>query len=164
MIPLAIYQASGFDLRPMAEQDLLEVVEIEETCGLSRWGWEGYHTELLSDKDGLMMIACPLAGARNPAGERLGGFIAARLMADELHINNVAVREQYRRSGIGGALLSTVLERGKQRGARKAFLEVRVSNVAARALYARHGFETVGKRPCYYSQPVEDALVMAVML
>ncbi|HEY0385736.1 MAG TPA: ribosomal protein S18-alanine N-acetyltransferase [Pyrinomonadaceae bacterium] len=158
------YQAKGFDLRPMAERDLLEVVQIEEICGLSRWGRDGYRTELLSEVDGLMLIASPLSNARNPADERIAGFIAARLMADELHINNVAVRQQYRRSGIGGALLSAVMERGKQQGARKAFLEVRVSNAPARALYERHGFEIVGKRPDYYTQPVEDALVMVVML
>jgi ribosomal-protein-alanine acetyltransferase len=81
-----------------------------------------------------------------------------------MHINNVAVREKYRRRGIGGALLSAVLDRGKERGARKAFLEVRAGNVAAQALYRRRGFEMVGRRSNYYSQPAEDALVMAVSL
>jgi ribosomal-protein-alanine N-acetyltransferase len=159
-----IYQTSGFDLKPMMEHDLLEVVEIEEACGLSRWGWEGYHTELLYEKAALMLVARPLTTSLAWTGERVAGFVAARLAADEMHINNVAVRDKYRRRGIGAALLSSVLKRGKQRGARKAFLEVRAGNIAAQALYLRQGFEMVGRRSNYYSQPVEDALVMAVSL
>lgn len=164
MTALNAYQARGFDLRPMTEHDLLEVVEIEEACGLSRWGWEGYHAELLSEQAALMFVARPLATDSRWNGERIAGFIAARLSADELHINNVAVREQYRRRGLGSALLSAILERGKKRGARKAFLEVRASNAPAQALYARHRFEVIGRRAGYYSAPAEDALVMAVSL
>jgi ribosomal-protein-alanine N-acetyltransferase len=164
MTPLEIYQASGFDLSLMTEHDLLEVVEIEEACGLSRWGWEGYHTELLYEKAAIMLVARPLVSVKTRTGERVAGFVAARLAADEIHINNVAVRDKYRRRGIGGALLSAALEQGKQRRASKAFLEVRAGNFPAQALYAQQGFEAVGRRPAYYSQPVEDALVMAALL
>lgn len=161
---LDTYQVNGFALSPMTEHDLFEIVEIEEACGLSRWGWEGYRTELLSADSALMIVARSHSSARHRADERIAGFIAARMAADELHINNVAVREKYRRRGLGSALLSNVLERGKQRSARKAFLEVRGSNVAAQSLYARHGFETVGRRANYYQEPLEDALVMSVCL
>lgn len=162
---LDVYQAGGIDLSSMTEHDLLEVVEIEESCGLSRWGWEGYHTELLYEEAALMIVARPLATERSWEGEQqLAGFIAARLAADEMHVNNVAVREAYRRRGLGGALLSAVLEQGRARGARKALLEVRAGNAAAQSLYARHGFEVVGRRANYYSQPVEDALVMVALL
>jgi [ribosomal protein S18]-alanine N-acetyltransferase len=164
MISQGTYQASEFELSPMTEHDLLEVVEIEESCGLSRWGWEGYYTELLCENAALMVVARRRSAKGAPESMQLAGFIAARLAADELHINNVAVRVDYRRQSIGSALLSAVLERGREMGARKAFLEVRVSNAAAQALYARHGFETVGRRERYYSMPLEDALVMAVML
>lgn len=164
MTPLEIYQISGFDLSRMTEHDLLEVVEVEEACGLSRWGWEGYHTELLSETAAVMIVARPLSGVDTRTGERLAGFVAARLSADEIHINNVAVRAKYRRRGVGGALLAAALEQGKQGGARRAFLEVRAGNVAAQALYAQQGFEIVGRRPAYYSHPLEDALVMAVLL
>lgn len=163
-MPLDLYQANGFDLCLMTEHDLSEVVEIEEACGLSRWGWDGYHAELLAAQTTLMLVARPLSAPGGWAGERVAGFIAARLAPEELHINNVAVREAYRRRGIGDALLATILERGKERGARKAFLEVRAGNVAAQALYARHGFEIAGRRARYYSEPLEDALVMIVGL
>lgn len=158
------YRARGFDLSQMTEHDLLEVVEIEEACGLSRWGWEGYHAELLQEQAAFMLVAHPRRMELNGTNQHLAGFIAARLSADELHINNVAVRDQYRRRGLGSALLSSILTRGKKRGARKAFLEVRASNIAAQTLYARHGFEVVGRRAKYYSAPAEDALVMTVLL
>jgi ribosomal-protein-alanine N-acetyltransferase len=164
MMPLDVYQASGFELSQMTEHDLSEIVEIEEACGLSRWGWEGYHTELLSEEAALMLVARATASEQAYQGQRIAGFITARLSIDELHINNVAVRERYRRRRLGSALLSAILERGKQRGARKAFLEVRASNAAAQALYARHGFAAASRRSNYYTQPAEDALVMTVLL
>jgi ribosomal-protein-alanine N-acetyltransferase len=164
MIEGDIYQAHGFALSQMTEHDLLEVVEIEELCRLSRWGWEGYHTELQSEQFSLILVARALQTDSRPEDERIAGFIAARLSAHELHINNVAVRPRYRRCGIGGALLAAALERGRERGAERGFLEVRASNMAAQRLYARHGFAVVGRRARYYSQPVEDALVMAVSL
>ncbi len=159
-----IYQLNGFDLIPMTEHDLLEVVEIEEMCGLSRWGWDGYQAELQTKESSLMFVARALTKGVGHEDERVAGFIAARLAAHELHINNVAVRPGYRRRGIGGALLAAVVESGKERGALRGFLEVRASNVAAQHLYARHGFAVVGRRAKYYSQPSEDALVMAVTL
>lgn len=164
MIPQGIYQTNGFELSPMTEHDLLEVVEIEEACGLSRWGWDGYHTELLSEQAALMLVARPPMPEQRQEIKRIAGFIAARMAADDLHINNVAVREKYRRHGIGSALLSAALVLGKEKGAHKAFLEVRASNKAAQNLYARHGFEIIGKRANYYSEPIENALIMAVLL
>jgi ribosomal-protein-alanine N-acetyltransferase len=144
----------------MTEHDLLEVVEIEESSGLSRWGWTAYHSELRDGRGGLMLVVrC------NPAnGKQLAAFLVSRLVADELHINNIAVRMAYRRKGIGGALLKRVLDVGQRVGARLAVLEVRDSNKDAQALYARYGFEIVGRRRDYYTDPPEDALVMRVAL
>lgn len=151
----------GFYISGMTEHDLLEVVEIEETCGLSRWGWDAYHAELMQEAGRrLMLVARPRFVANVNASERVAGYIAARLVADGLHINNVAVRPAYRRSGIGRALLQTVTKEGIQLGARTALLEVRVSNTSAQALYAQCGFHIVGRRRNYYGEPAEDALIM----
>ena len=84
--------------------------------------------------------------------------------ADELHINNVAVREPYRRLGIGRALLDRILAEGKRSGVPCAFLELRAGNTAALALYEKCGFRVTARRSKYYSEPVEDALVMIVQL
>src|SRR3954447_1237893 len=83
----------------MSEHDLLEVVEIEEQSGLSRWGWAAYYAELQGGNRELMLVAKPLhvhVDERN-----IAGYIVARETAGELHINNVAVRSQFRRRGYG---------------------------------------------------------------
>jgi ribosomal-protein-alanine N-acetyltransferase len=144
----------------MTEHDLLEVVEIEETTGLSRWGWDAYHAELLEGHAGLMLVVRDAAAEKSAGRKHLAGFVASRMVADELHINNIAVRPEHRRRGLGGALLRGALEGGAKVGARLVILEVRASNHPARALYERHGFRVVGRRANYYSEPPEDALVM----
>jgi len=147
----------------MSEHDLLEVVEIEEGSGLSHWGWDAYHTELQSRIDSIMLVARGKSGGQ--AGQpAVMGFIVARYLADELHVNNVAVRPDFRRQGLGQALLNAVLSWGKQKRASQAVLEVRAGNNAAQQLYRACGFEVVGRRRRYYKDPLEDALLMTVSL
>ena len=147
---------------PMTEHDLLEVVEIEEQSGLSRWGWAAYYAELQGNNRSLMLIARPRTGEQG--NYQVAAYIAARASAGELHINNVAVRESYRRNGIGRLLLNQTIEEGKRLGAATAFLEVRSGNSAAQALYEKCGFKAIARRPRYYSEPLEDAVVMSRLL
>jgi ribosomal-protein-alanine N-acetyltransferase len=147
----------------MTEHDLLEVVEIEEKSGLSRWGWAAYYAELQGGNRELMLVAKPL-GLPALADHQLAGYIVARETAGELHINNVAVRDQYRRRGYGALLLGRVLEEARKKHATAAFLEVRDGNSAAQALYKKCGFKAIAKRPNYYSDPLEDAVVMTLDL
>src|SRR4026209_834467 len=93
----------------MTEHDLLEVVEIEESSGLSRWGWAAYYAELQGSYRHLMLVARVADGPHRRGRSKLAGYIVARMGADELHINNVAVREPYRRLGIGRILLDRIL-------------------------------------------------------
>ena len=76
----------------------------------------------------------------------------------------MAVRDAYRRSGIGRALLELMLAEGKRSGVTRAFLELRAGNTAALALYESCGFRIASRRGKYYSEPVEDALVMIIEL
>lgn len=147
----------------MTEHDLLEVVEIEETSGLSRWGWAAYYAELQGVNRDLMLIA-RLAPAPIIEHQRIAGYIVARESAGELHINNVAVRDQYRRRGIGNALLARIMETAKRLKVRVAFLEVRSGNHAAQALYEKNGFRAIARRADYYTDPREDAVVMSLVL
>lgn len=96
--------------------------------------------------------------------ESVLGFIALRIVASEAEILNLAVAPACRQRGIGRALLTAGLKCAQQAGARKIFLEVRSSNVGARALYAALGFTQEGCRSNYYSDPVEDALVLSKLL
>lgn len=147
----------------MTEHDLLEVVEIEEQSRLSRWGWAAYYAELQGINRPLMLVAritnSPLA-----RGNAIAGYIVARLSAGELHINNVAVRTEFRGQGIGKELLKRILAQGKNLNATVAFLELRAGNTIAHSLYEKAGFVPVGKRRNYYSDPVEDAVTMTAQL
>lgn len=163
--------SSGLNLSisPMTEHELLEVVEIEENSDLSLWGWDAYHKELQSREDVIMLVARTRPGtieARADSGPEpaVAGFIVARVVAGELHINNVAVRPEFRRQGIAAQLIEAALRQGQADGARIAFLEVRAGNVPAQGLYCRCGFQVTGRRRRYYRQPVEDALLMSLLL
>jgi ribosomal-protein-alanine N-acetyltransferase len=147
-------------ISPMTEHDLLEVVEIEQKSGLSPWGWDAYHRELQSSDRGLMWVA--RIDTKNVRERSLAGYVVGRLAADELHINNIAVRDEYRRAGIATALLSRLLTEARGYRAVRAFLEVRAGNAVAQALYENCGFSAVGRRRNYYSNPVEDALIMSL--
>ncbi|HEX8129445.1 MAG TPA: ribosomal protein S18-alanine N-acetyltransferase [Pyrinomonadaceae bacterium] len=149
---------SDYQIEPMTAHDLLEVVEIEEACQLSRWGWDSYYAELARPE--AIMIVARRDRVDKQTGHALYGFLSARVSAQELHINNIGVHEAARRRGIGDALMKTAVAAAVQQGARAAILEVRAGNVAAQALYRRYGFEVVGRRRQYYREPPEDALLM----
>lgn len=87
-------------------------------------------------------------------------YCAVWVIFDELHINNLAVLPEWRRRGVARRLLTAVLAAGREEGAVRATLEVRESNLPAIALYTAFGFEPRGRRPRYYTQPEEDALIL----
>ena len=139
---------------PMNSAEQIDaVLAIEETAFTNPWTREMYLAEL--ENRGVSF--CYLAA--DDRGQPVG-FCSFWKVVDELHINNLAVLPAFRRSGVATALLTHVLERGSRLGAKRATLEVRRSNEAARQLYERFGFTVAGVRHGYYTQPVEDALVL----
>lgn len=140
-------------LEPLSTANLDSVLAIEEESFTSPWTREMYLAEL----DNAGVSYCYLA--RDESGAALG-FCSFWRVLDELHINNLAVAAGYRRRGVGTALLNYVLDEGRRLGARRASLEVRRSNEAARLLYERLGFTAAGVRRAYYTNPVEDALIL----
>lgn len=88
------------------------------------------------------------------------GYLVAEIHGASFHIGNIAVAPGYRRQGIGRELLRKALRIAGDRRCLHALLDVRPSNLGAIRLYAELGFKVVGKRPLYYSEPEEDALVM----
>ena len=92
------------------------------------------------------------------------GFIVARRIANDLEILNFAVRPTARRQGIGAALLGEALRWASTFSAEQAFLEVRASNLAALRFYEQHKFQVTGRRPRYYTAPIEDALVLSAQI
>ena len=89
------------------------------------------------------------------------GFVGVWFMTDEAHITSIAVREAYRRLGIGELLLQTAVEMAIARRCRLLTLEARVSNTGAHALYQKYGFKKVGIRKGYYADNHEDAVIMS---
>ena len=89
---------------------------------------------------------------------------AVWFVGDEGELGDLAVDKRVRRNGVGSLLLHAVVEEGRQRALHRLFLEVRESNDGAQSLYSRHGFEIVGSRRNYYTNPVEDAVLMQFLL
>jgi len=145
----------------MVEHDLLEVCAIEQVSELSTWGWDAYHKELQAMPESIMMVARVDSTFHE---YEIAGFIVTRVIADEVHINNVAVRPEFRGQHIGSMLLRTALQKAQQRCATVARLEVRAGNQAAQRLYRHCGFEVDGRRKEYYREPTEDALLMSLLL
>jgi ribosomal-protein-alanine N-acetyltransferase len=139
--------------RIVREQDLDEILEVENLSFTNPWTREMYAWELRNPE------VSHLAALRTHDGI-VQGFVGFWVIFDELHLNNLAVRPEARGRGYGAALLTHALTEGARLGARQATLEVRRSNLAARRLYERFGFELMGLRPRYYARPDEDALVL----
>ena len=94
------------------------------------------------------------------AGDTVVGFAGVWMMVDEAHITTFGVHPDWRRQGIGRQLLLNLVELSLAIGAQRMTLEVRASNVVAQALYRAFGFEDAGRRPRYYTDDGEDAIVM----
>ena len=144
-----------YSIEPMRERDLIDVVEIEETSGLNRWGYDAYRRELFTNPNSIMIVARNLV-----PGPGVIGFFAGWIVEDELHVNNVASHREYRRIGVGRSLMEAAIDEGGRRGVAFVILEVRASNEGAQLLYRDLGFNIVGRRREYYRLPTEDALVM----
>jgi [ribosomal protein S18]-alanine N-acetyltransferase len=139
--------------RVASPDEIDEILAIEEASFTNPWTRAMYLAELENREVSYCYLAKPPEG-------RAVGFCSFWRVLDELHINNIAVLPDYRRHGIATALLSRVLDEGMRLGARRATLEVRRSNEAARLLYERFGFTIAGVRQAYYTKPIEDALVL----
>jgi [ribosomal protein S18]-alanine N-acetyltransferase len=97
-------------------------------------------------------------------GRALVGYCVWQEVADEAHVHGVAIAPGHRRLGLGRRLLAACLGLAARRQARRAFLDVREGNAAARRLYRGLGFREVGSRARYYSEPAEDAVLMEASL
>jgi ribosomal-protein-alanine N-acetyltransferase len=135
------------------EADLDGVLAVEAESFTNPWTREMYAWELQNRS------VCHIYVVRT-AEHAVAGFCAFWLVFDEIHINNVAILPHLRGLGIGTSLMRHVLAEARRLGAKRATLEVRASNDSARRLYARLGFYVAATRRNYYTNPVEDALIL----
>jgi ribosomal-protein-alanine N-acetyltransferase len=94
--------------------------------------------------------------------ELIVGFAGFWTMLDEAHVIAIAVSNQYRRQGVGEGLLVSVIDMAAKLQSSLVTLEVRERNLGAQSLYSKYGFEVVGRRPRYYSDNQEDAILMTL--
>ena len=135
----------------MVVDDLPEVVAIERASFPNPWTGPLFLQEL-QVRFSRILLACDPDGA-------IAGYVCRWVVADEVHVLNVAVHPRARGRGLGAALMEEVLAEARRREVRAVTLEVRRSNEAGRRLYESFGFEQVGERPNYYGRG-EDALIL----
>jgi ribosomal-protein-alanine N-acetyltransferase len=139
-------------VEPMGLADVPAVHEIERLSFSTPWPVHAFEQELKGNRLARYVVA--------RAGQRVVGFAGIWLMVDEAHVTTFGVHPDWRRQGIGRQLLLNLVELSVAIGARRMTLEVRASNGAAQELYRQFGFEVTGRRPRYYTDDGEDALVM----
>ena len=135
------------------ETDLDAVMAIERLSFPAPWVRQAFADELARPWARLEVL-------RQVATDAVVAFCNYWLVADELHILNVAVHPDERRRGHAARLVRHILDEASRNKSRVVSLEVRVSNQAAADLYRKFGFREVGRRPRYYADNGEDALLM----
>jgi ribosomal-protein-alanine N-acetyltransferase len=179
--------AANCHIRTMEPGDIAQVLDIERQSFPTMWPQTVYQRELKNSMARYLVAYEPLP-SDPPAGEDYGegrprllgglvrrffgglpveasrepvlGMVGLWLMVDEAHIVTIAVRQGYRRQGLGELLLVAALEAARDAGMETVTLEYRISNAAARRLYEKYGFAKVGVRAGYYSDNNEDAVLM----
>ena len=142
----------------MKKEDLDQVVALEQASFSMPWSRNLFLSEFRSPSVSRLLVSLA------PGAEKrtITGYLVFWLVANEMHILNLATASAYRRQGIARRLVLAGLMHGYAKGARRAFLEVRVSNRAAQSLYSSLGFTGISIRRDYYDAPIEDAVVMTL--
>ena len=136
---------------PMENHHVMQVAALEKQCFSDPWSENSVASEL-NNPLSLWLVAVD--------DENLAGYVGSQTVMNETDMMNIAVDEGYRRQGIAQMLVESLVERLKKMDSRCLTLEVRISNTPAIALYEKLGFAQVGKRPNYYRNPKEDALIL----
>lgn len=144
----------NFHIRRMTTEDVPAVAELDRISFSLPWPERSFRFEVTDNPASRCWVA--------EADGHIAGMIVAWLLVDEVHIATIATHPDFRRQGIAQALLTHVLKHGVQEGARSSFLEVRASNAAAQAMYRKFGYEETGRRPRYYKDNDEDAILMTL--
>ena len=137
-------------IREWTKEDIPAIAEMERRCFHDAWT-----EEMLSDTLRYPIYNCFLA----EEGGQVCGYCCLIVVCEDAEVGNIAVDTPFRGKGIGKALMETMHQRAKEKGATQSFLEVRVSNANAIALYKKFGYESYGIRARYYEDG-EDAMVM----
>lgn len=148
-------------VRAAREADLPTIRALEAvTQTAAHWSSREYGA--LFSPEAPLRIALVAIDENEP--EQIAGFLIARCLPGEWEIENIAITPFFRRAGHATKLVQSLIERARSQNAAKILLEVRESNLAARRLYEKIGFMLVGRRPAYYRDPQDDALLLHLPL
>ena len=135
--------------------DIDEIVQIESESMPNPWGPSDYKEAIESDHAFVYVLT---------VDDKIIAYTVYYLTPPESELPDIVVAPSHRNKGIGKTLLTKSFEELKSRGVDTVFLEVREQNIAAQRLYTSLGFENIGKRKYFYSNPVEDAICMRLDL
>ena len=142
--------------RKMTVEDLDDVLEVEVNSFATPWSRDAFFNELTKNQFAHYLVA--------EVDQKVVGYCGVWIIVDEAHITNIALLPDYRGLKLGEALLDRIIELARELGALRITLEVRVSNERAQNLYRKFGFEDGALRKQYYTDNMEDAVVMWVNL
>lgn len=142
------------NIRRMTIDDLAQVVAIDKASFSLPWPERSFRFEISDNSASRAWVA--------EEDGKVVGAIVAWLLVDEAHIATIATHPDFRRRGIASKLLSHALRMMMNEGALTSVLEVRESNLAAQEMYRKFGFEETGRRPRYYKDNSEDAILMTL--
>jgi ribosomal-protein-alanine N-acetyltransferase len=146
-------------IEPATIEALPDILQIEEACFSTPWTRKMLQAELSGNPFAHFLLAKQVLP--DEAGSiSIVGYLCFWVVFEEVRLMNLAVIESMRHKGIAKALVIQALAMGLAQAAKRAVLEVRSSNHAAHALYRSLGFRDVTTRPTYYTNPIEDALLM----
>jgi [ribosomal protein S18]-alanine N-acetyltransferase len=146
-----------FSIEAMRASDLDAVMEIERVSFRSPWSRQVFLEELTREWAHVDIV-------RDVATRKIVAFANYWLVADEVHVLNLATHPQARRGGHASRLMAHMVDFARRELCRYVTLEVRRSNAAALRLYRRFAFKAIGVRPNYYAEDQEDAIVMLLDL
>ena len=161
MIAILEIEGQVLSLRQATQADISAICRIERMAQPHPWSLKALEPEFTHpwSRFRLAVLRDPLGGEEIPVG-----YCLSWLLPSELHLLNVAVLPAYQRMGIGRKMLEDAIRIAREARVLEIFLEVRISNIAAIALYRAFGFEQVGLRKKYYDKPIEDALVFVLSM
>ena len=136
---------------PMAQQHTAQVAALEQACFADPWSEKSIAQELTNPLS-LWLVWV--------ADDRVLGYVGSQTVLGETDMMNIAVAPEARRKGIAQGLITALIEALRSRESHCLSLEVRASNAPAIALYEKLGFVPIGRRPNYYRNPREDALIL----
>ena len=138
-------------LEKMTDAHVSQVAQLEKICFSDPWSEKSIEAEL-SCRLSLWLVALE--------EDKVVGYVGSQTVIDQTDMMNIAVHPEYRRQGIAEKLIAALVDELKAKGSLGLMLEVRASNLPAVSLYEKLGFAQVGRRPNYYRNPKEDALIL----